>query len=126
MDNKLPFASAAPTADDYLPRVPLKDGINYRVRDEMLLPEDVNLSSPEVEDRGCTRFGSFAAAVQMTYLSDMTTQHILDESKSPAKRETDAAKLDLALQSFASACIPPPYVNSGFPLRIVESMVVAN
>lgn len=113
MDNKLPFASAAPSADDFLPRVPLKDGIKYRVRDEMLLPEDVNLAFLDVEDRGCTRFGSFAAAIQMTYLSDLVTRHILDESKSPARREADAAKLDIALQGFATACIPPPGKANG-------------
>ncbi|CZR57315.1 uncharacterized protein PAC_07204 [Phialocephala subalpina] len=113
MDNKLPFASAAPRADDYLPRVPLKDGINYRVKNEMLLPEDVDLSYPGIEDRGSTRFGSFAAAIQMTYLSDLVTQHILDESKSPARREADAAKLDIALQNFSGACIPPPGKANG-------------
>ncbi|KAE8444877.1 hypothetical protein EG329_014125 [Mollisiaceae sp. DMI_Dod_QoI] len=108
VDGKLPFASAGPAADDYLPRVPLKDGVYYRVRDELLLPEDVNLAIPEMTDRGFTRYGSFAAVIQATHLSDLTTQHVLDESKSPARREADSAKLDIALQHYTGACIPPP------------------
>ncbi|KUJ22123.1 uncharacterized protein LY89DRAFT_394604 [Mollisia scopiformis] len=104
----LPFASKGPEPDDYLPLVPLKDGVTYRVRDEIVLPEDVDLENLDLADRGCTRFGPFAAVVQMTYLTDLTTKHILDESKSPEERVADAAKLDIALQHFSGACIPPP------------------
>lgn len=109
MDSKLPFASNGPTPDDYLPLVPLNDGINYHIRDEVLLPEDLDLlSTSDLKAREFTRFGSFAPTIQMTYLSDLTTRHILDKGKCPESREADSVKLDIALQHFSGACIPPP------------------
>lgn len=108
MNNTLPFASTGPTKNDFLPLVPLRDGKEYRVKDEILSPENVDLSSLDPCPRGFTRFGAFASTLQMTYLTDLTTQHILDQSKSYEQREADSVNLDVALQNFAGACIPPP------------------
>jgi hypothetical protein len=108
LNNTLPFASTGPTEHDFLPLVQLRDGKEYRVKDEILLPENVDLSSLDPCPRGFTRFGPFASTVQMTYLTDLTTQHTLDQSKSSDQREADSVKLDVALQDFAGACIPPP------------------
>lgn len=108
MGSTLPFASAGPTEQDFLPLITLKDGIDYCVKDEILLPGNVDLANPDQEPREFTRFGPFATTIQMTHLTDLTTKHILDQSKSPAQREIDSAKLDVALQNFSGACIPPP------------------
>ncbi len=56
--------------------------------------------------------GSFGATVQATFLASCVTRHILDTNKDLATRANDARKLDIALQSFISSCIPPPYVSS--------------
>lgn len=108
MNSTLPFASAGPTEQDLLPLVPLRDGVEYRVKDEILLPENVDLTNLDSCPREFTRFGPFASTIQGTYLTDLTTKHMLDQSKSPSERETGWIKLDVALQNFTGACIPPP------------------
>jgi hypothetical protein len=64
-DNGLPFASDPPDLDDFLPLVPLDDGVSYRVKHDLLLPQDVKAAESGLESRDFTRFGSYAASVQV-------------------------------------------------------------
>jgi hypothetical protein len=64
-DNKLPFASDPPDLDDFLPLVPLDDGVSYCIKDDLLLPQDVKAAESGLESRDFTRFGSYAASVQV-------------------------------------------------------------
>ena len=58
-----PFASDPPGLDDFLPLGPLDDGVSYRVKDDLLLPQEVKAAESGLEFRDFTRFGSYAASV---------------------------------------------------------------
>ncbi|KAH8806334.1 hypothetical protein F5882DRAFT_496594 [Hyaloscypha sp. PMI_1271] len=104
-DNRLPLASEPPTAEDFLPRASSATDTYFRVKDDLLLPDDVA--------REFTIVGSFGAAVQATFLASCVTRHILDADRDLATREEDARKLDIALQTFVGSCIPPPGQSHG-------------
>ena len=110
-DNRLPLASEPPTAEDFLPRAAPDTDTYFRVKDDLLLPDDIapgldGWPIPKVRD--FTTVGSFGAAVQATFLASCVTRHILDTNRDLATRADDARKLDIALQSFVGSCIPPP------------------
>jgi len=112
-DNRLPLASEPPTAEDFLPRASSATDTYFRVRDDLLLPDDVVPGSSEWQTpqaREFTIVGSFGAAVQATFLASCVTRHTLDADRDLATREEDARKLDIALQTFVGSSIPPPYV----------------
>jgi hypothetical protein len=62
-DNRLPFCPDPPGLDDFLPLGPLDDGVSYRVKDDLLLPQEVKAAESGLEFRDFTRFGSYAASV---------------------------------------------------------------
>ncbi len=106
-DFQLPCASQPPGLDDFLPLTPTGE---ERVRDDLILPQDLILPS-SVEsalNREFTCWGSFAASVQATYLSSLVVRHIQDHTRDAITRDADASKLESALQSYLCALIPPP------------------
>ncbi|KAH9216898.1 hypothetical protein DL95DRAFT_522367 [Leptodontidium sp. 2 PMI_412] len=103
--NKLPCASSPPQLDDYLP---LTASGEDRLHEDLVLPKDLDLSWSNASlNRDFTRFGSFAATVQSTYLAGLVVQHVQDENRDAATRQDDAARLEGALQSYLCALIPP-------------------
>ena len=46
-DNRLPLASEPPTAEDFLPRASSATDTYFRVKDDLLLPDDVVPGSSE-------------------------------------------------------------------------------
>ena len=110
-DNRLPLASEAPTSEDYLPRASSDTDTYYRVKDDLLLPDEVE-PGPDgwkpTEARNFTVVGTFGAAVQAAFLASNVTRHISDIDRDLVTRADDARRLDIALQSFVGSCIPPP------------------
>ena len=85
--------------------------MSYRVKDDILLPQDVDLAQPEMLNRGFTAFSPFAASVQAAYLQHLANLHISDMNKGVDQMAIDGAKMDAALQSYIGALIPPAYVS---------------
>ncbi|KAH7342752.1 hypothetical protein BKA65DRAFT_400962 [Rhexocercosporidium sp. MPI-PUGE-AT-0058] len=103
--SKLPCASSPPQSDDFLPLTPSGED---RIHEDLVLPKDLNQTWTNASlNRGFTRFGSFAATVQSTYLAGLVIQHVQDETRDTASRQDDAARLEGALQSYLCALIPP-------------------
>ncbi|KAG4436162.1 hypothetical protein IFR05_008366 [Cadophora sp. M221] len=103
--SKLPCASSPPELDDYLP---LTASGEDRLHEDLVLPKDLDQSWSNASlNRDFTRFGSFAATVQSTYLAGLVVQHVQDEKRDAATRQDDAARLEGALQSYLCALIPP-------------------
>jgi len=111
-DNKLPFASAPPNTDDFLPLESDEDN-TYRVGHDLLLPPHIDQSRSFFENREFTALSPYAATIQATYLLNLTTHHVLDVVKDPISRGYGTTKLDMALQSFGSSLIPPPGKAAG-------------
>ena len=86
----------------------LDDEIAYRVRDDVLLPNDVDLSNPASLQRGFTNFTPFAAIIQANYLAQLAKEHMQDVNKSLEQSKIDAVRIDASLQSYIGALIPPP------------------
>ena len=111
--NRFPFASQAPTLDDFLPLILDDRETLYPVSTDLITPDMTAYEGAELFSREFTRLGNFGSTIQATYLSSLVTRHITDESKCHASREDEARKLDTALQSFACTLIPPPGMADG-------------
>jgi hypothetical protein len=108
------LASEPPTPEDFLPLALPNDDSFFRVKDDLLLPDEVILEPHGWEapkPRELTIVGSFGATVQVAFLASRVTGHIRDTNRDLIARANDAQRLDSALQSFISSCIPPPYVS---------------
>lgn len=77
------------------------------------------------EAREFTTVGCFGATVQSVYLSNHVARHILDTSRDFATMVNDATKLDIALQNFVGALVPPPYVTYVFLNRALSQLIVS-
>jgi len=104
--NELPCASSPPQLEDYLPLTPTGE---HRLSEDLVLPQDLDAawSSAGPLRREFTKFGSFAATVQSTYLAGLVVRHVQDDSRDLSTRKNDAARLEGALQSYLCALIPP-------------------
>ncbi|KAK0125399.1 hypothetical protein ONS95_000583 [Cadophora gregata] len=104
--SELPCAAAPPQLEDFLPLTPTGED---RLREDLILPQDLEVawSTSGPLNRNFTKFGSFAATVQSTYLAGLVVRHVQDDSRDAPTRKNDAARLEGALQSYLCALIPP-------------------
>ena len=108
LKNKLPHASKPPGPTDILPVTIPEDVYGLTVGHNMFLAEDFETDDNlALRTSPFTTLSPFATTVQATYLSNLATEHVLRGSTEPETRQKATAKLDLILQSYGGALIPP-------------------
>lgn len=114
MDNILPLATQGPRLTDLLPVTSSSDFAGRCVNHELYLADDLDTANAvEMVSSPFTSLSPFACVVQATYLADLVAQHILRGPTGSDARQKAVLKLDLILQAYASALIPPPGKATG-------------
>jgi hypothetical protein len=103
------LATQGPRLTDLLPVTSSRDIAGRRVSHDLYLAEDFDTANAvEMISSPFTSLGQFACVVQATYLADLVREHNLRGSADPEVRQNTVLRLDLTLQAYGGALIPPP------------------